>query len=277
MRLPPELVEAFAKVTGGRLVEGYGLTESSPVALANPLDHNARPGTIGVPLPNTDVRVVAADDPTRELPAGMPGELCVRGPQVFRGYWRQPRESQAMLRDGWLHTADIAAMDGDGFVTVVDRKRDVIMASGFSVFPSEVEDVLATHPAVAECAVVGVPHYYRGETARAYVVLREPQLADERELHRYCAARLAAYKVPSSFEFRTELPRNLLGKVLKRALRAEYESARARASYDDPVPPAAAPPPDGQLVDELERLVRLRDTGALTDAEFAAAKTRLLS
>jgi long-chain acyl-CoA synthetase len=156
MRLPPELVEAFAKVTGGRLVEGYGLTESSPVALANPLDHRARPGTIGVPLPGTDVRIVDVDHPEVEVQVGTPGELCVRGPQVFRGYWRQPRESQAMLHDGWLHTGDIATMDSDGFVTVVDRKRDVIMASGFSVFPSEVEDVLSTHPAVAECAVVGV-------------------------------------------------------------------------------------------------------------------------
>jgi long-chain acyl-CoA synthetase len=174
-------------------------------------------------------------------------------------------------------------MDGDGFVTIVDRKRDVIMASGFSVFPSEVEDVLATHPAIAECAVVGVPHYYRGETARAYVVLRPGAFADEPELHRFCAAQLAAYKVPSSFEFRTDLPRNLLGKVLKRALRAEYESARARTSYDDPLPEpaepvAAATPdgPDGHLVDELERLVRLHDAGALSDAEFATAKTRLL-
>jgi long-chain acyl-CoA synthetase len=188
-----------------------------------------------------------------------------------------------MLHDGWLHTGDIATMDSDGFVTVVDRKRDVIMASGFSVFPSEVEDVLSTHPAVAECAVVGVSHYYRGETARAYVVLRPGTYADEPELRRYCAARLAAYKVPSSFEIRPDLPRNLLGKVLKRVLRAEYEAARARTSYDDPLPPAPPPPApagkprDAGLVDELERLARLRDTGALTDDEFAAAKARLLA
>jgi long-chain acyl-CoA synthetase len=291
MRLPPELVEDFAKVTGGRLVEGYGLTESSPVALANPLDHSARPGTIGVPVPNTDVRIVHPSDPTKQVPVGSPGELCVRGPQVFRGYWRQPRESQAMLRDGWLHTADIVTMDQDGFVTILDRKRDVILASGFTIFPSEIEDVLAEHPAVASCAVVGVPHYYRGETARAYVVLREGAFADEPELHRFCAARLAAYKVPSAFEIRADLPRNMLGKVLRRALREEYESRRPVADPYDPLPPAPLPaaepsradpaperplPGERDFVSELERLVRLRDAGALSDEEFRAAKARLL-
>jgi long-chain acyl-CoA synthetase len=292
MRLPPELVESFAKVTGGRLVEGYGLTESSPVALANPLDHNARPGTIGLPVPNTEVRIVDTVDASQEVPMGMPGELCVRGPQVFRGYWRQPRESQTMLQDGWLHTADIATMDNDGFVTILDRKRDVIMASGFSVFPTEIEDVLAEHPAVASCAVVGVSHYYRGETARAYVVLRDGMSADEQELHQFCAIRLAAYKVPSSFEIRVDLPRNLLGKVLRRVLRDEYESLRARTNVDDPLPslptdrlpvedvspsPSRPRPGERDFVSELERLVRLRDAGALTDGEFTAAKARLLA
>ena len=286
MRLPPEIVEGFAKVTGGRLVEGYGLTESSPVALANPLDHNARPGTIGVPLPSTDVRVADPDDPAREVPIGTPGELCIKGPQVFRGYWRQSRESQAMLRNGWLHTADIATMDHDGFVTIIDRKRDVILASGFSIFPSEIEDVLEQHPAVDSCAVVGVSHFYRGETVKAFVVLADGTKADEDELHQFCAARLAAYKVPSSFEFRQDLPRNMIGKVLRRVLRDEYEAVRARTVHDAPIiatpEPALEPAPEpaasngAGLVDELERLVRLRDGGALTDEEFAAAKARLL-
>jgi long-chain acyl-CoA synthetase len=337
MRLPPETAERFADVTGGRVVEGYGLTESSPVALANPLDHNARLGTIGVPLPGTEARIVDPDDPTLEVPFGTPGELCVRGPQVFRGYWRQPRESQAMLHDGWLHTADIATMDDTGFVTIIDRKRDVILASGFSVFPSEIEDVLEKHPAVASCAVAGVSHYYRGETVKAFVVLHEGTDATEDELRRFCAARLVAYKVPSSFEFRQDLPRNMLGKVLRRVLRDEHEAMRARARGETPQPapqppkpspwpqPAARPvdgsvgppevsavgppevaavgPPevaagaagaavaavaepttrwdarpvngDG-LVDQIERLVHLREVGALTDEEFAAAKARLL-
>lgn len=301
MRLPPAIVADFAKVTGGRLVEGYGLTESSPVALANPLNENARPGTIGIALPSTDARIANPDDPARDVPIGTPGELCVRGPQVFRGYWRQPQESQAMLRNGWLHTADIATMDGDGFVTIIDRKRDVILASGFSVFPSEIEDVLAQHPAVDSCAVVGVSHYYRGETVKAYVVLSEGEHSDEEELHRFCAARLAAYKVPSSFEFRQALPRNMIGKVLRRALRDEYEALRARtAGQPPPIQPhvvanngvaesnrvpassrvaannGGAPSNGAGLVDELERLVRLRDAGALTDAEFSVAKARLL-
>ena len=292
MRLPPELVESFAKVTGGHLVEGYGLTESSPVALANPLDHNARPGTIGVPLPGTDARIADPEDPTRDMPIGDAGELCIRGPQVFRGYWRQPRESQTMLHDGWLHTADIAFMDNDGFVTLIDRKRDVIMASGFSVFPSEIEDVILEHPAVETCAVVGVSHYYRGETVKAYVVLKPGRYADESELNRFCAARLAAYKVPSSFDFRESLPQNMLGKVLRRVLRDEYEALRARTNYDEPLPPRPEPPlvppaspaprpspanGDPGLVDELERLVRLHADGVLSDDEFLAAKTRLLS
>jgi long-chain acyl-CoA synthetase len=294
MRLPPETARRFAEVTGGRVVEGYGLTESSPVALANPLDRNARPGTIGLPVPGTDVRITDPDDPTREVPVGAPGELCVRGPQVFRGYWRQSRESQAMLRDGWLHTADIATMDHSGFVTIIDRKRDVILASGFSVFPSEIEEVLAKHPAVESCAVAGVSHYYRGETVKAFVVLREGMRVSEEELHEFCAARLVAYKVPSSFEFRDDLPRNMLGKVLRRVLRDEHEALRARtrgdtgpqpaepdteAPYDSAAPAAAEPRQvnGASLVDQIERLVQLREAGALTDEEFAAAKARLLA
>jgi long-chain acyl-CoA synthetase len=291
MRLPPETAQRFEQVTGGRVVEGYGLTESSPVALANPLDDNARLGTIGLPLPSTDVRIADPEDPSRDLPIGVPGELCVRGPQVFRGYWRQSKESQAMLRNGWLHTADIAKMDEDGFVTIIDRKRDVILASGFSVFPSEIEEVLAQHPAVESCAVVGVSHYYRGETVKAFVILRDEAQASEYELHQFCAARLVAYKVPSSFEFRQDLPRNLLGKVLRRELRDQHEARRAQSEQSEqaPLPPLTAMTPLEQdtapdsassngagLVGEIERLVRLRESGALTDAEFAAAKARLL-
>jgi long-chain acyl-CoA synthetase len=327
MRLPPETVDKFERVTGGRLVEGYGLTESSPVALANPLNENARPGTIGVAVPGTDVRIADPDDPTHDVPFGVAGELCVRGPQVFDGYWQQPEESASMLRDGWLRTGDIAVMDQDGFVTLVDRKRDVILASGFSVFPSEIEDVLAEHPAVEACAVAGVPHFYRGETVKAFVVVRTGQQVTENELHDFCSARLVAYKVPARFEFRDDLPRNILGKVLRRVLRAEHEAARrgvvppeggyvvdetptslvsethgvwqrhdgadpleATGTFempklDGPPAPVLSPTPNGVngnsnggagLVDELERLTRLRTAGALTDAEFQAAKARLL-
>jgi long-chain acyl-CoA synthetase len=290
MRLPPETVKRFEQVTGGRLVEGYGLTESSPVALANPLNENARAGTIGVPVPGTDVRIVDVDDASLDVPLGAAGELWVRGPQVFSGYWNQPEESAAMLSDGWLRTGDVAVMDDDGFVTIVDRKRDVILASGFSIFPSQIEDVLNGHPAVASSAVVGVPHFYRGETVKAYVVLADGQHASEDELRAYCAFKLVAYKVPTLFEFRTDLPTNMLGKVLRRVLRAEHETAHARVVSDDSIedpaavfdPPAlSAPVPTTDEADELirslERLAELRDMGALTDDEFTQAKARLLA
>jgi long-chain acyl-CoA synthetase len=297
MRLPPETVKNFEQATGGRLVEGYGLTESSPVALANPLSDNARPGTIGVALPGTDVRVADLENPSRDVAFGEAGELCIRGPQVFAGYWQQPAETAAMLRNGWLHTGDIVVMDDDGFVTIIDRKRDVILASGFSIFPSEIEDVLSEHPAVAECAAVGVSHYYRGETVKAYVVVRtDDETGDtgditEDDLHRFCSDRLVAYKVPAEFEFRTELPHNMLGKVLRRVLRAEHETARGRQAPPQvdyaqylaaPEGGAGEPHPANRraaevgLAAEIERLAQLRDAGVLDDAEFGAAKARLL-
>src|SRR5579859_6856262 len=314
MRLPPETIKRFEQLTGGRLVEGYGLTESSPVALANPLNENARPGTIGVPLPGTEMRIVDVDDPQREVPIDTPGELCVRGPQVFSGYWNQRDETAEMLSaDGWLHTGDVAILDQDGFVTLVDRKRDVILASGFSIFPSEIEDVLCEHHAVAECAIVGVPHFYRGETVKAYIVLHDGSIATEDELRAFCAYKLVAYKVPTQFEFRTELPKNILGKVLRRVLRAEHEEAHARvaahhehvaahqehAAVEDVMATTVLPsvevaalaeadaaeahayvadPPatSGGFIDALERLVHLHSLGELTDDEFHAAKARLL-
>jgi len=223
MRLEPETVDAFQGLTGARLVEGYGLSEASPVVLANPLNANARPGTVGIPLPGTEVRVVHEEEPEREQPAGEAGELLVRGPQVFAGYWHEREDSARMLHDGWLFTGDIAVMSPDGFVTVIDRKRDVIIASGFSVFPTEIEEVLLAHPSVADAAVVGVPDAYRGETVKACVIVRQGCGLSERTLTAYCSERLAAYKVPKIVEFRVDpLPRNLLGKVLRRVLRDEH-------------------------------------------------------
>lgn len=224
MRLPPETVDRFQEATRASLVEGYGLTEAAPVVLCNPFNANARPGTVGIPLPGTEARIVdeTASDPGAEQPPGVAGELIVRGPQVFAGYWHEREDSTRMLHDGWLFTGDIAVMSPDGYVTVIDRKRDVIIASGFSIFPAEIEDVLLTHPAVAEAAVIGVPDPYRGETVKACVVLRQGAALSGQEIEAYCAARLTGYKVPKIVEFRTTpLPRNLLGKVLRRALREE--------------------------------------------------------
>lgn len=215
--LPREVAQTFESLTGGRLVEGYGLTEASPVTHCNPLFGLRKPGSIGIPLPETEARIV--DLETREtLPPGAEGELAIRGPQVMLGYWKRPEETALAIRDGWLLTGDIARMDEDGYFYVVDRKKDMINASGFKVLPREVEEVLYLHPKVGEAAVVGVPDPYRGETVKAYVALKKGEEATEEELRDFCRRHLAAFKVPSRIAFRDELPKSLVGKILRRAL-----------------------------------------------------------
>ncbi len=222
--LPREVAQIFESLTGGKLVEGYGLTEASPVTHCNPLFGLRKPGSIGVPLPETEARIV--DLETREtLPPGAEGELAIRGPQVMLGYWRRPEETALAIRDGWLHTGDVARMDEDGYFYVVDRKKDMINASGFKVLPREVEEVLYSHPKVREVAVAGLPDPYRGETVKAYVALKEGEKATEDELRDFCRRHLAAFKVPTRIEFRQELPKSVVGKILRRAL-VEEERAR---------------------------------------------------
>jgi long-chain acyl-CoA synthetase len=222
--LPVEVQNRFERVSGGRLVEGYGLTEASPVTHCNPVFGDRRIGTIGLPLPNTDAAIIDAD--TWEfLPPGQQGEIVVRGPQVMAGYWQRPDATAEVLRDGWLRTGDIGTMSEDGYFTVVDRAKDVIIASGLKVFPREVDEVLFQHPKVLEAAAVGVPDPYRGETVRAYVVVRPGETLSAEELAAFCKERLAPYKVPKQFEFRESLPKTLIGKVLRRALREEYIAA----------------------------------------------------
>jgi long-chain acyl-CoA synthetase len=225
--LPPSLVERFEALTGGRLVEGYGLTETSPLTHGNPVGGERRVGTIGVPMPGTDARVVdlATGEP---LPPGREGELEVRGPQVMLGYWNRPAETAEMFHDGWLRTGDICRMDADGYCSVVDRRKDMIDASGFKVFPREVEEVLLMHPAVQEAVVAGVPDAYRGETVKAFVVLRPGQQASADEIAGFCRLHLAAFKIPRQVEFRPELPKSLVGKYLRRVL-VEEERSRMRA------------------------------------------------
>jgi long-chain acyl-CoA synthetase len=228
MALPRETVEAFRAASGGAVVcQGYGMTEASPVALANPLG-NPRHVSVGIPLPSTYARVVNESDPRLPVPVGEAGELLIYGPQVFQGYWNQPKETAEVLLGGWLRTGDIAVMSPDGFFTLIDRKRDVIIVDGFNVYPSEVEEVLAAHPAVAECAIVGLADQYHGEVAIAYVVPRPGQRVDTAEVIAFCAQRLAEYKVPAMVEVRAELPRNILGKVLRRVLRDEQSARAAR-------------------------------------------------
>jgi long-chain acyl-CoA synthetase len=221
MKLNRTTVEAFRAGTGGQLVQGYGMTECSPVIMANPLDGNARHISVGAPLPSTEARIVDEHDPRRVLPIGYPGELIVRGPQIFNGYWNQPQETgEALSRDGWFRTGDIGVMSPDGFFTLIDRKRDVVIVDGFNVYPSEVENVLSSHPGVAEAAVVGISDSAHGEVTIAYVIPRDPP-PSPRELIDHCARHLTEYKVPAFIELRPELPRNMLGKVLRRVLREE--------------------------------------------------------
>ncbi len=222
--LAPQVQERFQAVSGARIIEGYGLTEAAPVTHCNPVKGGGHSGTIGVPFPDTDACIT---DPVTwaPLPVGTIGELTVRGPQVMQAYWKQPEETGDVLCDGWLHTGDLAVQDEDGFFRVVARKKDVIIASGYNVYPHEIEEVLQEHPAVREAAVIGVPNAYRGETVKAFVVLRAGQGATEEEIIAFSRRRLAPYKVPKIVEFREDLPRTLIGKVLRRALRQEQQPA----------------------------------------------------
>jgi long-chain acyl-CoA synthetase len=226
--LPLEVAERFERFSGGRLVEGYGLSETSPVAIANPIYGKRKAGTIGMPLPDTLARVADADDPARTMPTGEPGELALAGPQVMLGYWNRPDETAQVLQDGWLLTGDMAVMDEEGYFTIVDRKKDLIIAGGFNIYPREVEEVLYEHPKVLEVCVAGVPDSYRGEIVKAFVVLRPGEQASADEIREFAKARLAAYKVPRSVEFRDELPKTMIGKVLRRAL-VEEEAAKQKA------------------------------------------------
>ena len=229
--LPAAVAKEFERVTdGGQLVEGYGLTECSPVTHVNPFDGVRKTGSIGLPLPDTDVRIISLDDPDHEMTQGEPGELCIRGPQVMLGYWRRPEETALAIRNGWFHTGDVAVMDDDGYFRIVDRLKDMILVSGFNVYPNEVEDVLYHHAAISKCAVIGVPDDRTGERVKAFVVLREGASLTAEELIAWCkdpAQGLTGYRVPKDIEFRDELPETLVGKVLRRVLQEEERSKAA--------------------------------------------------
>ncbi|MBI3089923.1 MAG: long-chain fatty acid--CoA ligase [Candidatus Tectomicrobia bacterium] len=226
--MPEEVQRRFEALTGATLIEGYGLTEASPVTHANPLRGRRKIGSIGVALPSTECKVVDLDSGTREVPPGEAGDLCVRGPQVMRGYWRRPEEKQAVLRDGWLHTGDVARLDEDGYAYLLERKKEIILTGGYNVYPREVEEVLCQHPAVLEAAAVGVPHEKLGEVVQAFVVLRQGATAEPQDLVAHCAAGLAAYKVPRTIHLRRELPKTLIGKVLRRVLQEEARQPAPR-------------------------------------------------
>ena len=229
MALPPAVVEMWEAVTGGLLVEGYGMTETSPVALGNPAAPTRRPGTVGIPFPSTRMRIVDPDDPSHDLPIGVQGELLIKGPQVFAGYWNRPQETAtALLRGGWVRTGDIAIADAAGFVRIVDRIKELIITGGFNVYPSEVEDVLREMPEIADVAVVGVrTPDGSGEEVVAAVVPAPGATVDPERVRAFARERLTGYKVPRRVDIVDELPRSLIGKVLRRRVRDRIEAAEA--------------------------------------------------
>jgi long-chain acyl-CoA synthetase len=223
MAVQKTVAERWKQVTGTPLIEGYGLTETAPSATANPLNLTEYTGAIGVPMSSTDV--VLRDDSGRSVPIGQPGEICIRGPQVMKGYWQRPDETAQVLgQDGFLQTGDIGIMDEKGFIRIVDRKKDMILVSGFNVYPNEIEQVVATHPGVLECAVIGVPDEHSGEVPKVYVVRKDPQLT-EQDVLEHCRKELTGYKRPKYVEFRSELPKTNVGKILRRALREDKKAA----------------------------------------------------
>jgi len=223
MAVQKAVADRWKQVTGTTLIEGYGLTETAPAATANPLDLKEYSGSIGLPMPSTDIEL--RDDSDRAVPLGEAGEICIRGPQVMAGYWQRPDETAKVLGpDGFLHTGDIGVMDTKGFIRIVDRKKDMIIVSGFKVFPNEIEQIVAMLPGVLECAVVGVPDPHSGEVPKVYVVKKDPQLT-EQDVLEHCRRELTGYKRPKYVEFRTELPKTNVGKILRRALREERKAA----------------------------------------------------
>jgi long-chain acyl-CoA synthetase len=236
MPLSADVVEPWEALTGGYLVEGYGLSECSPVLIANPVAPTRKAGTVGLPLPGTEVRVVDPDEPTRDMPAGERGELVVRGPQVFQGYWHKPEETAAVFVDDpaggapWFRTGDIVTIDEGGFVRVVDRIKELIITGGFNVAPSEVEDAIRHHPDVEDCAVVGLPDERSGEQVVVAVVLRSGASLDAESIRSLARERLTPYKVPRRVVQVDDLPRSLIGKVIRRRVKEQLVAGDSDSS-----------------------------------------------
>ncbi|MCD6044458.1 MAG: acyl-CoA synthetase (AMP-forming)/AMP-acid ligase, partial [Burkholderiales bacterium] len=223
MAVQKAVADRWKQVTGVTLIEGYGLTETAPSATANPLDIKEYSGSIGVPMSSTEI--VLRDDADRDVPLGQPGEICIRGPQVMAGYWQRPDETAKVIgSDGFFHSGDIGVMDEKGFIRIVDRKKDMILVSGFNVYPNEIEQVVAMHPGVLECAAIGVTDEHSGEVPKVFVVKKDPQLT-EADVLEHCKKELTGYKRPKYVEFRADLPKTNVGKILRRALREEKKAA----------------------------------------------------
>ncbi|HPB70958.1 MAG: long-chain fatty acid--CoA ligase [Syntrophales bacterium] len=214
-----ETIEALKKATGASIVEGLGMTESTSIITMTPWRGKLKPGSVGVPLPNTDVKIVDLETGETDLPPGAEGEICFRGPQMCGGYYGMPEETERAVRGGWFYSGDIGRMDEEGYIYVVDRKKDMIIAGGYNIYPREIDEVLYEHPGVLEACTVGVPHEYRGETVKAFIVVKPGVQLNEKELDAFCRERLAAYKVPKLYEFTDNLPKSAVGKILRRELR----------------------------------------------------------
>jgi long-chain acyl-CoA synthetase len=222
--MPVELLNQFERITGAKILEGYGLSEASPTTHCNPVFAERKPGTVGIGVPSTDYKIMDLGTGNHEVPTGEIGELIIKGPQIMKGYWNMPEETAHTLRDGWLYTGDIAKVDEDGYVSIIDRKKDLIIASGYNVYPREVEEILYEHPCIQEAVVIGVPDPYRGENVKAVVVLKSGKTATEEEIIEFCLRNMATYKAPRIVEFREQLPKTSVGKILRRALREALES-----------------------------------------------------
>jgi long-chain acyl-CoA synthetase len=218
--MPVELIDQVVDM-GIFFSEGYGLSESTSLGISNPILGMKKVGSIGIPFPDNDVRLVDIESGTEDVKQGERGEIIMKGPLVMQGYYNNPAETANQLRDGWLHTGDIAQMDEDGYIFIVDRKKDMIIAGGFNIYPRDIDEVLYQHPKVSEAVSVGIPDEYRGETVKAYVVLKPGQTATEQEIVDFCKQKLAAYKVPKLVEFREALPKSAVGKILRKILRDE--------------------------------------------------------
>ncbi|MEN6318815.1 MAG: long-chain fatty acid--CoA ligase [Syntrophaceae bacterium] len=226
--IPVEVIHNFEKMTGAVIVEGFGLTETTPVTHVNPFGGVRKVGSIGVPISDTECRIVNLDDGVTDMPVGEPGELIIKGPQVMKGYKGMPEETAHMLRDGWCYTGDIATMDQDGYFYIVDRKKDMIISGGFNIYPRDIDEVFYQNPKVQEACSIGIPDPKRGENVKVFVVLKEGETATQEELLEYCATKLAKYKLPTEIEFRKELPKTNVGKILRKELRAEELKKRKK-------------------------------------------------
>lgn len=224
--LAADTIRDLKDLTGATICEVYGMTETSPAVTITPWGGTIKPGTVGVPIADTDIRIVDLETGQRELDAGEAGEIIIHGPQVMMGYYKKPEETEKTLSDGWVYTGDIGLFDDEGYLKIVDRKKDMVIAGGYNIYPIEIDNVLFDHPKILEACAVGVPHKYRGETIKAFIVAREGETLTEEEVVGYCKERLAAYKVPKQVEFMESLPKSAVGKVLRRELR-EMEIRKA--------------------------------------------------